>query len=201
MGGDPLHGGERVVGRRREAGLRRVPVVHRHDHGIGAEAQVAAERIVGVQAAEHPPTTVEVGDDGMGTRGGRPVEPVGQFPCGTREHAVDDLAHFPPGRPHGLDGLHEGPGVLGRQRLQRGKVQFRHGLDQHGHVHLQPADHPVVALRPGGPGEGEPQVAPLHDLVAGGAVVVDAGHVGQEGPRLARHVRPHVPGVRPWGRG
>ena len=117
VGGDPLHGSKPVIRRRREAGLRRVPVVDRHDHRMRAEAQVSAEWIVGVQAAEHHSATVEVGHQRMRTFTGRPVEPVGQRPCGTREHAIDDLAHFPAGGPHGLHGLHESPGVLDRQRL------------------------------------------------------------------------------------
>ena len=114
VGGDPLHGREGVVGCRREPGLGRVPVVHRHDDGIGPHAQVTAEGIVGVLAAEHPAAAVEVGDDRVGAGGCRPVQPVAQFPGGTGQHAVDDLAHLRARRTHRCHRLHERPGVLDR---------------------------------------------------------------------------------------
>jgi hypothetical protein len=39
------------------------PIVDRHPERIGPHAQVATERIVGVEAAEHPAAAVEVHDD------------------------------------------------------------------------------------------------------------------------------------------
>ena len=90
--GDPLHGGEAVVGGGREAGLGGVAVVDRHDDRVGALAQVAAERVVGVVAAEHPAAAVEVDDDGMRAGGRRAVQAVGQVAGGAGQRAVDDLA-------------------------------------------------------------------------------------------------------------
>ena len=98
MIGDPGRCGETVVGCRREAGLGGVAVVDRHDDRVRVHAQVAAQRVVGGGAAEHPAATVEVGHDRMGPVGRRPVQAVLEWRAvGAGQRAVDDLADLGPG--------------------------------------------------------------------------------------------------------
>ena len=195
IGSDPLHGGESVVSGRREAGFGSMSVVDRQDDGVGSHAQVTTERIVGLQAAEHPSASVEVGDDRMRTGAGRLVQPVFQDPGCTRQHAVNDLTHVGPGRTLGGHHLHERSGVLDRHRLDRGQVHRSHHLEHHGHVGLYLADDAVLAARRPAPRQIEAEVVLDHHLVASGPVGVDAPDIGQEHARLARNVGPHIPRV------
>ena len=55
----PARRGQGVVGRGGEGVLRREPVAHRYDHAAGAGAERPADRVVGVEVAEHPTTAVE----------------------------------------------------------------------------------------------------------------------------------------------
>ena len=147
VGGDPLHCGETVVGRRREASLGRVAVVDRHDDRVRLDAQVAAERIVRVVAAEHPAAAVEVGDDGMRAVGGRTVQPVLEVAVGAGQRAVDDLADIGSRRPTLAGCRGELAGTLDRHRLDRGQAQAGDHLEHQGDVGLHPADDAVVDLR------------------------------------------------------
>ena len=68
--------GQPIVGGGRESMLGRVAVVDGHDDGAGLHAQIPTERIVGIVAAEHPTTTVEVDGDRVRPVGRRPVQAV-----------------------------------------------------------------------------------------------------------------------------
>ena len=125
VGGDPLHGGEGVVGGRGEGRLGGVPVVDRHDDGVGPRAQVATQGIVGFPAAEHPAAAMEVGDDRVRTWGRRPVQPVVQRPAGPGSMPSTISPTSGPGRPLGRHRLHERPGVRDRHRFDRGQVRAR----------------------------------------------------------------------------
>jgi hypothetical protein len=197
--GDPPHRGEAVVGGRGEAGLGGVAVVDRHDHGVGPHAQVAAERVVGVVAAEHPAAAVEVGDDRVRARGRRPVQAV---LGGRRRHPA--ACRRRSRRPRGPAGARrrlasdELPGVLGRHRLDGGSSSS--AIISSTIMPRRAAARrttPSLHCEPVGPAA-RSRGSPLGHLVARLAVRVDAADVGQEHPRLARHVGAHVPGV---GRG
>ena len=145
VGGYPPHRGERVVRRRGVTVLRGVPVVHRHQHRSGARAQIPAERVVRIQAAQDPAAAVEVGDQRVRTFRRRPVEPVSEVPGRAGQHSVGCLANLRTRGQGGSGGLGEGSCVGDAHRLHRGQLQRSHEVEHHRHVRLDPADHPVVA--------------------------------------------------------
>ncbi len=172
-------------------------VVDRNDDGAGSNAQVAAERVVGIVAAEHPAAAVEVDDDRVRTRVGGTVEAESQRTGRAGQLAVDDLAHLGPGRSLGRHGKGEGSGILDGKGVERRRAELLHQLEQDRGVGLYAADDVVVAARAAGSVEGEAEIAAPHRLVADLAVAIDTADVRQEHARLARHVGAHVPRVRP----
>ena len=149
------------------ASLGRVAVVDRHDDGVRAHAEVAAERVVGVVAAEHPAAAVEVDDDRVRTRARGPVEAVRQRAGRAGQLAVDDLAHLGTGRSLGCHGHRDRARLLDRQRLERGQPELLDELEQDRDVGLQAADDAVVAARSARAVEGEAEIVAAHHLVAG----------------------------------
>ena len=184
---DPLHGGEAVVGSRREAMFGSVAIVDRHEDGVGLQAQIAAERIVGGVAAEHPAAPVEVRHDRVWAGDRRPVEPVLEFGAvGARERAVDDLADLGSGWTHRSRCLHERSGVVNRHRLDRGQTQLGHHLEHHLDIGLELADDAVVDDPAARPVEHEAEVVALDHLVARRAVPADATRVRAGTPAVCR---------------
>ena len=192
---DPADGGEPVVYGRREARLRRMAIVHRYHDGVGPDAEIAAEGIVGIEAAQHPAATVEVDDDGMRPRRGGAVAAVRQRARRTGQLAVGDLAHRGAGRPIPLQRDGHGARHIDRQGLERRQRGLGDQVEQDRDVELQPVDHAVGAARTTRAVEGEAQVVAADDLVAGLPVAVDARDVWQEDARLPGNVGAHVPGI------
>ena len=63
---EPPDGSEAVVHRGREGVLGCHPVVHRDDDAPGFPAQAAADGVMGVEASDDMPASVEPGEDGVG---------------------------------------------------------------------------------------------------------------------------------------
>ena len=194
--GDPPDRSEGVVGRCREPCLGSVAVVHRHDHRIGTDAQVAAERIVRRGTAQHPAPAVEVGHDRVRSIGSRSVQAVGEIAARSGQHPVDDLADVGPGWTLGRRRLRERARLVGGHRFDRRQAHAGEQVEHRLHVGLQLTHDAVVALGACGAVELEAQVVVGHHLGAHLAVRTDTTHVGQEHPWLARHVGAHVPRVR-----
>ena len=137
--GDPAHGGEAVVGRGGEAGLGGVAVVDRDDDGVGPHAQVAAERVVGVVAAEHPAAAVEVRHDRVRAGRGRPVQAVLELGAvGAGERAVDDLADLGAraGARRSMASENARASSADIESIVR-QLELGHHLEHHRHVGLQ----------------------------------------------------------------
>ena len=192
-----LHRRERVLGGGGELVLGSVPVVDRDDDRARALAEVAAERIVGLVAAEHPPAAVEVGDDRMGSGAGRSVEPVLQVAGRAGQHAVDHLTDVGAGRTHRGRRFHE--------RARRQPATSSRGVEGRVAAIISSTiatsgctwrTMPSLHCDPSGAAQLEAEVVGGDDLVTDRAVRVDAADVGQEHARLSGHVGAHVPGVR-----
>jgi hypothetical protein len=190
---NPLHRGERIVHGRRETRFGRVPVVHRHDDGVRAHAEIAAERIVRVRGAEHPPATMEVRHDRMRSCARGPVDAAGEVAVGPRHDAVLDGAN----RRSRRSTLRQRGGQLTRlrrgQRLHAREPESRDDVEHHCHIRLQAKYDAVMAPGAARPVEREPEIVAGDHVVADPAVRVHAADVRQEHARLAWHIRAHVP--------
>jgi len=90
-----------------------------------------------------------------------------------------DLSHIRAGRTACGHGDHGRANVLDRQAVDRRQSETREQLEHHGHVELEPRHDAVVASVPPEPSKVS-RGSPLHHLVTGFPVTVDAADVGQE---------------------
>ena len=124
----PSHRGERVVGRRGEARLRCMPIVHRNDQCTRAPAQVAQHRVVGIVATPHPTTTMEVQHQRVRSGGGRAVKPVLQRSVGARKRSIADLPDRQARAAAGCAAAQQLTGAGRSQRVEGGQIQRRQHL-------------------------------------------------------------------------
>ena len=128
----------------------RVAVVDRHDDHVRAHAQVAAERIVGLVAAEHPAAAVEVDDDRV--RAGRRRAGTGGSRGRRRRRAATPSTISPTSGPGGRAAL----ASVMNARASSAVIDSSGGRSSSAiissticDVGLQPVDDAVVALRAG----------------------------------------------------
>ncbi len=69
MLGDPFHHRVALLDGRRVFGFRGETVLREHDRSLGSDREFAHQPVMRLLAAEHPPGTVDVHDDGQRRRG------------------------------------------------------------------------------------------------------------------------------------
>ena len=95
--GNPDKRCERIIDRGRKPVLRRQPVVDRNHARTTAVGKLPAERIVGIEIADHPAAAVVVdqrGQHGVRRHPHRPVEPQRDRTSRSRRHQVTHLGHL-----------------------------------------------------------------------------------------------------------